>query len=212
MDSGDSIGTKNFIRICERLGWIKHYFTEKKNTYTNSFIKFLLSRFESVISEFDDEIFLPGMELPSGQKRAPMKSEKEEARKGLIVKIMRGDIGTFFVQEDPAISQIKPLVYQVPNKISNPKDERKPNRSKLLNKLREILRRQRREFKNKDEEIHYKLGRLVRSIKLSKDGEQLLSEEYNEKLNQSAQGKAIFDYITIIIEMNSKDREALPVK
>lgn len=44
------------------------------------------------------------------------------ARKGLIAKIMRGDISTFFVQEDPAINNIKPLVYQVPNKINNPKD------------------------------------------------------------------------------------------
>lgn len=88
------------------------------------------------------------MELLSGQKRAPMKSEKEKARKGLIAKIMRGDIGTFFVQEDPAINNIKPLVYQVPNKISNPKEERRPNQNKLYKKLREILKRQKQQYKN----------------------------------------------------------------
>ena len=65
-----------------------------------------------------------------------MKSEKEEARKGLIAKIMRGDIGTFFVQNDPVIHNIKPLVYSVPNKLGNPKDDRQPNKRKLLNKLR----------------------------------------------------------------------------
>ena len=150
--------------------------------------------------------------MPSGQKRAPMKSEKENARKGLIVKIMRGDIGTFFVQDDPAIASIKPLVYQVPNKISNPKEDRKPNQNKLMNKLREILKREKKQFKNKDQEIDYKLNRLVRSIKLSKEGEELLSKDYNTKLNESAQGDSIFKYITIIIEMNSKNREALPSK
>ena len=212
LDSGDSKGPKNFIRICERLGWIKNYFTEKKNTYTNSFIKFLLNRFEQVICEFDDEIYLPGMELPSGQKRAPMKSEKEKARTGLIAKIMRGDIGTFFVQEDPAINNYRPLVYLVPNKISNPKEERTPNKSKLLNKLREILRRERKEYKNDDEMIDSKLNRLVRAIKLSDKGKELLSIEYNEKLNKSAQGDEIFQYITIIIEMNSQNSEALTSK
>ena len=65
-----------------------------------------------------------------------MKSEKEEARKGLIAKIMRGDIGTFFAQEDPVINNIKPLVYRIPTKVSNPKDEKKPNQNKLLKKLR----------------------------------------------------------------------------
>ena len=180
VDTGETVGPKNFIRICERLGWIKFYFTERKNTFTNSFIKFLLSRFEKVICEFDDEIYLPGMELPSGQKRAPMKSEKEEARKGLITKIMRGDIGTFFVQEDPAIDNIKPLVYQVANKMSNPKDDRAPNRNKLLNRLRQMMRKKKTtQFKTEDERVDHKLGRLVRAIKLSQEGEKLLSQDYN---------------------------------
>ena len=69
------------------------------------------------------------MELSSGQKRAPMKSEKEEARKGLIAKIMRGDIGTFFAQEDPVINNIKSLVYRILTKVSNPKEEKKPNQT-----------------------------------------------------------------------------------
>lgn len=136
----------------------------------------MLNRFEAVITEFDDEIYLPGMELLSGQKRAPMKSEKEKARKGLIAKIMRGDIGTFFVTEDEAINNIKPLVYQVPNKISNPKDEKKPNQNKLYKKLREILKRQKQQFKNEDERVDYSLSRLVRAIKLSKNSDELLTK------------------------------------
>ena len=27
LDAGETVGPKNFIRICERLGWIKNYFT-----------------------------------------------------------------------------------------------------------------------------------------------------------------------------------------
>jgi hypothetical protein len=38
------------------------------------------------------------MNLASDQPRAPMMSEKNLARKGLLSKIMRGDIGTFYVQ------------------------------------------------------------------------------------------------------------------
>lgn len=45
IDATDNIGPKNFIRICERLGFIKNYFADKKNVYTNSFIKFLLCKF-----------------------------------------------------------------------------------------------------------------------------------------------------------------------
>jgi len=58
------------------------------------------------------------------------------ARGGLIEKIMNGNIGTFFVQASNEINDKKPLVYLVPDKINNPKDDKKPNQSKLLKKLR----------------------------------------------------------------------------
>ena len=144
-------GPYNFIRICERLGWIKNYFADKKNVYTNSFIKFLLSKFRLIINDFDDNIYLPGMNITSGLNRAPTKPEKERARVGLIEKIMNGDIGTFFVQGTGEYNNILPLVYSVPDKVSNPKDDKKPNQNKLLKKLREILKREKRQFKNQDE-------------------------------------------------------------
>ncbi len=49
----------------------------------------------------------------------------------------------------------------------NPKDDKKPNQDKLLKKLRESLKREKRMFKDLDEEIDYKLNRLVVAIKLS---------------------------------------------
>ncbi len=36
-------GPYNFIKICERLGWIRNYFSNNKNVFTTSFIKFLLN-------------------------------------------------------------------------------------------------------------------------------------------------------------------------
>lgn len=85
----------------------------------------------------------------------------------MIEKIMNGDIGTFFVQASGEYNERLPLVYLVPDKVSNPKDDKKPNQDKLLKKLREILKREKRLFKDKDEEVDYKLNRLVRAIKLS---------------------------------------------
>jgi hypothetical protein len=40
-------------------------------------------------------------------------------------------------------------------------------------------------FKTVDEEIDHKMGRLVRAIKLSQEGEKLLSQDYNQRLDKS---------------------------
>ena len=50
-------GSYNIIRICERLVFIKNHFAEKKNVYSNSFIKFLLAEFRQIISEFSDTVY-----------------------------------------------------------------------------------------------------------------------------------------------------------
>ncbi len=73
LNNATNDGPYNFIRICERLGFVKNYFADKKNVYSNSFIKFLLSKFRDIISQFDDSIYLPGMAGFSGMNRAPMK-------------------------------------------------------------------------------------------------------------------------------------------
>jgi hypothetical protein len=71
--SDNDVGPYNIIRICERLGFIKNYFADKKNVFTNSFIKFLLKKFKTIIDKFDDNIYLPGMNVASGLGRAPTK-------------------------------------------------------------------------------------------------------------------------------------------
>lgn len=64
---------------------------------------------------------------------------------------MNGNIGTFFVQATGEYYEKYPLVYKVPDKLNNPKDDKKPNQNKLLKKLREILKREKKYFHNRDE-------------------------------------------------------------
>ncbi len=49
---------------------------------------------------------------------------------------MHGDISTFYVQGTGQYDKILPLVYQIPDKVSNPKDDKKTNQFKLIKKLR----------------------------------------------------------------------------
>jgi hypothetical protein len=75
LSNAKNTGPYNFIRICERLGWIKNYFADKKNVYSNSFIKFLLSKFKKIISEFDDSVYMEGMKSGStNRNRGPSKT------------------------------------------------------------------------------------------------------------------------------------------
>lgn len=132
-------GPYNFIRICERLGFIKNYFADKKNVYSNSFIKFLLAKFKNIISEFDDSVYMEGMKGGAGanKNRGPSKTEKETARVKIIEKIMQGEISTFYVQATGEYERILPLVYQLPDKItSSSKDDKQVNKAKLIKKLR----------------------------------------------------------------------------
>jgi hypothetical protein len=47
---------------------------------------------------------------------------------------------------------------------------------------------------------------------LSPEAEAFLTNEYNNGLSNYSQDSKIFDYITTIIQMNSKNPEALPAK
>jgi hypothetical protein len=90
--SVNKFGPFNFIKITERLGWIRNYFANQKNIFTTSFIKFIMAEFRAIIDEFDSEdmMFVGDMVLT--------KQEKDKARLQLIEKIMQGEISTFFIQ------------------------------------------------------------------------------------------------------------------
>lgn len=74
-------------------------------------------------------------------------------------------------------------MYQLPDKITSPNKDDKPiNKVKLIKKLREILKREKRDFKTIDDEITYKMNRIVTAIKLSPEAETMLMSDYNKKL------------------------------
>lgn len=75
-----------------------------------------------------------------------------------------------------------PLVYQIPDKVIGVKEDKKVNQAKLVKKLREILKREKREFKTLDDEVAFKMKRLVTAIKLSPDASIMLLNDYNSKL------------------------------
>ena len=50
-------GPYNIIRICERLGWIRNYFSANRNIFTNSFLKFLLANLKAIIEDFNFNIY-----------------------------------------------------------------------------------------------------------------------------------------------------------
>lgn len=76
--SVNKFGPFNFIKITERLGWIRNYFANQKNIFTTSFIKFIMAEFRAIIDEFDSEdmMFVGDMVLT--------KQEKDKARLQLI--------------------------------------------------------------------------------------------------------------------------------
>jgi hypothetical protein len=51
---------------------------------------------------------------------------------------------------------------------------------------------------------------IVTAIKLSPDAEATLMKDYNKKLEPYSSQESIFNYITIIIDMNSSNPDALP--
>lgn len=125
---------------------------------------------------------------------------------------MKGEITVFYVQANGEYDEMKPLVYRIPSKVNNPKDDKKPNQNKLLKKLREILKREKKQFKNSDEEIDYKLNTLVTAIKLSPQADAFLTKEYNQNLKIYSQNEEILHFVTIIIDMIAKNPKALPLK
>lgn len=74
------------------------------------------------------------------------------------------------------------------------------------------MKREKKQFKNSDEEIDYKLNSLVTAIKLSPSADASLTKEYNDNLKVYSRNEEIFQFVTIIIDMIAKNPKALPVK
>ena len=51
--ASDLPASYNIFKIMERLGWLQIYFTEHKNTYSNSMIKFLLAKLKPMLQALE---------------------------------------------------------------------------------------------------------------------------------------------------------------
>lgn len=75
----------NVFKIIERLGWIQQYFTRNANVYSNSMIKFLLTKLKPIILSLDEPSLFKA-------KSSDASVEREE----FIIKLFSGRIGKFY--------------------------------------------------------------------------------------------------------------------
>ena len=62
---------------------------------------------------------------------------------------MAGAIDPFYTQhQKEKYENNEPLVFGMGDKLNNIKDDKKPNKGKLMKRLREILQREKKPFKN----------------------------------------------------------------
>jgi hypothetical protein len=55
----------NWFKIVERLAWLQKYFTSNKNVYSNSMIKFILSKIKPMLSLLE-ESYIFHAKIPDG--------------------------------------------------------------------------------------------------------------------------------------------------
>ncbi len=78
----------NVFKIIERLGWIQQYFTRNANVYSNSMIKFLLTKLKPIILSLDE----PSLFKAKSSDASGFTVEREE----FIIKLFSGRIGKFY--------------------------------------------------------------------------------------------------------------------
>lgn len=81
----------NIFKVLERLGWLQIFFTNHKNTYTNSLIKFLLSKMKPLLLSLDE----PAIFSIYGD------ITNFESKNKIINKITCGNIGRFYEENSP---------------------------------------------------------------------------------------------------------------
>jgi hypothetical protein len=101
--STDIEASYNIFKILERLGWLQIYFTNNKNTYTNSLIKFLLSKMKPLLLALDE----PAIFNLYGD------ISNFENKNKIISKITCGNIGQFYERNAPELNQLEPLSHMI---------------------------------------------------------------------------------------------------
>lgn len=72
----DIVSSYNWFKIAERLAWLQKYFTSNKNVYSNSMIKFILSKIRPMLNLLE-EPYIFHAKIPEGSAGdANFKSQK----------------------------------------------------------------------------------------------------------------------------------------
>ncbi len=82
----------NWFKITERLAWLQKYFTSNKNVYSNSMIKFILSKVKPMLFRLE-EPYIFQAKIPEGSSSDSAFRTKREV---LINQFLEGNIGRFF--------------------------------------------------------------------------------------------------------------------
>jgi hypothetical protein len=80
----------------------------------------------------------------------------------------------------------------------------------LKNKLREIFTRKKKKFLNRDEQITYKMDKIVTSLKMSKEGNIWLAKSFENNLLECYCRRdngeiELLEYISIFIKINEEN-------
>lgn len=81
------------------------YFTNNKNVYTNSMIKFLLSKMKIILEALEE----PSIFNSKSSDSSILRKEREL----VIAKMLSGKIGDFYARKDPAIEKAEPLSFSI---------------------------------------------------------------------------------------------------
>lgn len=205
--NNDLQASYNVFKIAERLAWLQQYFTLNKNVYSNSLIKFIVSKLKPMLLSLDEPTIYRNY-LSEHIQSSPEEFAKEHEL--FISKILAGNISEFYQTHSPSLDQPEPLSFlaQAPQhgerEVAKVRDE-----GQLRNVLRDIFRREKKDFNNEDERINYNLQQLISSLKLSAQIQGFMSTEYLEKVDSYYKRKNRYKFIRRIIALNSRNPTAL---
>lgn len=101
----DRQASYNWFKVVERLACLQQFFTNNKNVYSNSLIKYVLSKIKPLLLSLDDKaIFEQGLaSLGLSDDEHSDSSALKAGKELLLNRLLAGNIFTFFDQKSPAI-------------------------------------------------------------------------------------------------------------
>ena len=212
-----------FIRILERLGCVRSFFTGKKSVYTVSLIKHIQSFMRDIILNWREKVF-EGNQSGTTTKKFMTNKEKQQLRDNVIDKICLGEIDLIYGRDNGDEWRNLPLVYQLPDKIVK-RDDRKhepaAKNQRLIERMKTIFSRNRSNECDKNVDLNKKLSQTVAVMKLSSSFNDYLQKEFIQLTNEFSTidntSNSIYElpyisrksYITTIIDMNIENSQAL---